>query len=139
MKTDKIKELVTKDIPIEEEIIGIFRATYSPSLYWLLIIGPMAFLGNRDYIIVITDKHIHLNRIDFFFDDIEAKDIFNYNEISNLTLEKNLVTQNLLINFNNERILKLKAYLPKKKKKKDNLLISNEVLDFLASEDRHYV
>ena len=66
MDKEQIKEeLIIPKIGSGEELVGFFQANWMPSFWWVLLIGPLVFLGTRTYYVGITNLGIHFNKITF--------------------------------------------------------------------------
>jgi len=139
MNNEKLKKIALENIPQDEEIIGIFKGNSSLPWTWFFLVGPIVFLGIRTYIVVVTDLHIYFNRLDPYIDVIESNDVFEYNEIKKLKFKKHGATQNLFIDFNNDRSIKLQTVMPKKKPKKNKLQLTREVFDFLKTKEEYRI
>lgn len=109
MDKDKVlNEVITPQLQQDEQLIGFFQAQYTPSLWWILLIGPLLFLGVRLYFVAITNKGLYFYRIGIL-GETNTLDYFTWDEITSLTLGSGFLTIPFKLRFFNERKLKLKV------------------------------
>jgi len=109
MNFEKIKdEIVIPQLSDSEELIGYFRAIYTPSLWWVFFIGPLIMFGSKAYIIVVTDEGLHFNKFNLMNKPI-CHDFFKYEEISELLIQDRLLSALFKVSFTNGRKIKLAA------------------------------
>jgi len=111
MNKEQIKnDLILPRLKQDEELIGFFQATYTPSLVLLLLSGLLWGMGMRTYLVAVTNQGIHLHRLSLFGKP-ETYNFFSYAEISEIKLGKGFLQAPLQIVFSNGRKLTLKAQL----------------------------
>jgi hypothetical protein len=111
MNKEQIKnDFILPRLKQGEELIGFFQASYTPSIGWFFLIGPLMFLGMRIYYVAVTNQGIHLHKLSFF-DKPETYNFFPYAEISKIKLGKGFLQAPLQMVFSNSRKLTLKAQL----------------------------
>jgi hypothetical protein len=116
MDKDKaLNELIIPQLRSEEQLIGFFQAQYLPSMWWILLIGPLLFLGMRMYYIAVTDQGLYLHKFNMP-GGISSSDYFVWNEIVALHLGSGLLQAPLKLEFINGTKIKLRAQLKGVKK-----------------------
>jgi hypothetical protein len=108
---DKIKnELILPHLKSEEELIGFFQATYTPSMWWYFLIGPLSLFAMRTYLIAVTNKGLQFHKFTMWGKP-DTYDFFSYPEMNTLKLGSGFLQAPLKVTFVNGRALKLKAQL----------------------------
>lgn len=111
MDKEKIKnDLILPHLNQDEELIGFFQATYLPSFWWFLLIGPFIALGMRIYYVAVTNRGLHLYKLNFFGKQ-DTYNFFSYNEITKINLGDGLIQAPLQLSFSNGKKLTIKAQL----------------------------
>lgn len=109
-KDRALNEVITPQLRNGEQLIGFFQAQYLPSLWWILLIGPLLFLGMRMYYVAVTDQGLYLHKLGML-GGISSSDYFTWEEIIGLQLGSGLLQAPFKLKFANGRKLKLKAQL----------------------------
>ena len=104
------EELIILKMKSGEELVGFFQANWMPSFWWVLLIGPLVFLGARTYYVGITNLGIHFNKITFFGKPAKYN-YFTWDKIDNLKLGEGILTIPLKLGFSNGRKIKFNAQL----------------------------
>ena len=131
MKVGEAKTLLAH-IPEDEQVIGMCRGIREISLWGFFFIGPLIFLANREYIIIATDKHLYLYRIDPMTDDVEQKDVFSYEEITTIHSKRYKRAYRIYIFFENGRSITLRTTRPHAEEECTKLQLSIKMHDFLT-------
>jgi hypothetical protein len=113
-----------------EELIGFFQATYTPSLWWVILIGPLIYMGMRNYYVAVTNLGIHLYKLNFF-GKLDTYNFFYYTEISEIKISKGFLQATLKLVFSNGRKLALKAQL---KGPESAAKLDDQTVEFLLSK-----
>lgn len=111
MNKEQIKnDFILPRLKQGEELVGFFQASYTPSIGWFFLIGPLTFLSMRIYYVAVTNQGLHLHKLGFL-GKAETYDFFSYAEISKIKLGKGFLQAPLQLVFSNGRKLALKAQL----------------------------
>lgn len=109
MDKEKIKnDLILPHLNQGEELIGFFQATYLPSLWWYLLIGPFFALDMRIYYVAVTNRGLHLYKLNFFGKQ-DTYNFFPYSEFTKIKLCDGLIQAPLQLSFTNGKKLTIKA------------------------------
>ena len=110
--------LIDPKLKPEEELIGLFLATYWPSYWWLSLAAVTApiglcfwFFGIRNYYVAVTTQGMHFHKMRYGLGKRNTYSCFSWNEITKLKLGKGFMTASLKLKFSNGRKLKLKPTL----------------------------
>lgn len=103
-------ELILPNLKQGEELIGFFIATYTPSILWLFLIGPIMFLGTRTYVVGVSDIGLHLHKLTFLGKPNSYKFV-QYSDLASIKLKKGLLQAPLKMKFTNGDKLTLAAQL----------------------------
>ena len=108
MKKDIAEAHIRQHIPSDETLIGFFQAMLPLKIWLFILIGPLACLSMRFYFIGVTDKGVHLFRLNMM-GKFNNHDFFTYDEIDSLKIGKGLLQTPLLFIFTNKRKFKCRA------------------------------
>ncbi len=131
---DKVKvlEKYGKSLLDDEALIGHIHATSSPA--WRYLFGPLGMiLFNKFYVLVVSDKKIHFNRLNQL-GKIALTDSFTYDEIERLEMKKGMVKYTLRFYFKNGNKLRLRAQHMAFSEKIREKLISSQALSHLQEK-----
>ncbi len=117
----------------EESLFGIFEGIYTPPLRYFWFIGPLAFIAQRQYIIAMTDKAIHINRIDAISDELEMHNSFPYNHV-HMGFAQSLILMRPMLVFHLPygRTLRLRIADKSRTQKANSLGITEELKEFIT-------
>ena len=114
---DKSKALVhvKENLTEADSLLGLFQATKPFKIWLFLILGPLAVLSVRTYIIAVSEQGIYFHRLNLMgkFTDF---DFFTYNEINQVKFGKGWLQCPAAFLFFNDRRLYVKAQLKGVKK-----------------------
>ena len=108
--TDKaqIKALIEKGLSPGEPLVGFFMAQRRPPIWLYLLIGPLAALSIRMYLVGVTDKRLHFHKLNLM-GKVSAHDTFTFGEIKSVKFGRGLLTVPMAYVFPRGRKLKLHA------------------------------
>jgi hypothetical protein len=116
MDKEKINnEFILPRLKQDEELVGFFQASYTPSLGWFFLIGPLMFFGMKTYYVAVTNRGIHLHKLSLL-GKLETYNFFSYAEISKMKLGKGFLQAPLQMVFTNGRKLMIKVQMKGVKK-----------------------
>jgi hypothetical protein len=108
MKREKAKTLIEGFLERGDRFIDCFVATRSPSLFWYFLIGPLAAMGFRQYLVGVTEQGVQFHRMNLL-NKPTVRDFFRYDEIESFLHRKGWLLDRVTFHFNSGRKLKLKA------------------------------
>ena len=129
MSLKTVVEKAQRDVKPGEEIKGAFIANCMPAIIWYFIIGPLAAIMMRQYIVTLTDRRIYFTSLNMF-QKIIVTDDFEYTEIECPPFKGKFFTRIAKFNLNGRN---LKLTIPFRKKNKENIL-GPETLEYLLGK-----
>ena len=110
MHKDEVQKHIEKHLAEGDELIGFFQATYTPSLWWFLLVGPLMFVGVRSYFICVSKQGIYFYKLTFV-GKFQNADFFKYDEIKSVKLGKGFMARPMVFRFANGKKLKVAGQL----------------------------
>jgi hypothetical protein len=103
---------VFRELNEQAECRGIFVANCVPSIWWYLIIGPLASIRMKQYIISLFDEAIHFTRLDMWGKVLHTDEL-KYEDITTHSLRDGMISKKWKISINDN---KMKLLVPFRKK-----------------------
>jgi len=127
MHKDESLILLKNNFSNGEELIGFFMAQRPFKIWLFFLIGPLAALSMKSYIIAVTNKGMHFQALNLI-GKFSQHDFFDYNEIDSFSIGRGILQIPMKYMFTSGRKLKIKA---QKKGRESVAKINDETLDFL--------
>ena len=108
MKKEQAEALVRTNMSEGEQLVGFFNATYTLSIWWFLLIGPLLALGTRVYVVGVTDRGVHFHKLSLFGKP-DQNDFFAFADITRLRIGNLGLVFRMAFLFSNKRKLKINA------------------------------
>lgn len=108
MNKDEAETLIRENLSEEEKFVGFFMATYLPTFWWFLLVGPLFFLGMRYYFVGVTDKGFHFHKLGLMGKP-QQHDFFTFEEVARLKIGSRVLSYRMDFLFSNKRKLKINA------------------------------
>jgi hypothetical protein len=109
MNTDREKvknEIILPNLKADEQLIGFFQGMSTPSFDWIILLGPLMYLGMAAYYVAVTSNGLHFHKQKSLFKPAQYN-FFPYAEIKKLKLSKGILKSTLNVELTNGRKLKL--------------------------------
>jgi len=129
MHKDEVQKHIVKHLAVGDELIGFFQATYTPSFWWFLLVGPLMFMGVRVYFVGVSKQGLYFYRLTFMGKFRDA-DFFTYDEIESAKVGEGILARPMVFRFKNGKKLKVKGQLKGVEKV---ATLTPEVSDYLRS------
>ena len=128
MHKDESLILLKNNFSNGEELIGSFMAKRPFKIWLFFLIGPLAVLSMKWYLIAVTNKGMHFQSLNLI-GKFSQHDFFDYNEIDSFSIGRGILQITMKYMFTSGRKLKIKA----QKKGRENYKINDITLDFLKN------
>ena len=110
MHKDEVQKHIEKHLAEGDELIGFFQATYTPSFWWFVLVGPLMFAGIRTYFIGVSKQGLYFYKLTLMGKFREA-DFFKYDEIESAKVGGGILARPMVFRFANGKKLKVKGQL----------------------------
>jgi len=125
MHKDLAKIEIEKHMQNDESLVGFFMAVKRPPFLLFFLMGPLASLGFRTYVVGVTNLGIHFHKLDIW-GKFSQHDFFAFNEIKDIRVGKGYLQTPIKYTFVNGEKLKIfaqKKGVEKIAKISDNVII----------------
>lgn len=108
MNKEQVKAAIEKSLKPDEQLLGFFIAQKHPPFWYYLLLGPLAALALRGYLVGVTNKGIHFHKMNLM-GKLSQHDIFAFDEIKTFKVGSGLIQLPLTFTFSNGQKLNIKA------------------------------
>jgi hypothetical protein len=128
---NKLNKIISSTLIKDEKIIGHFLARNCVRIIWYFLAGPFAVLGNRNYVIVVTDRAVHFH-LRGLVNQLIHTDIFMFDEIESYHIGQStlLIRPEIDFHFKNGNNILLEVTTKPSIKNTDNYL-SERIISYL--------
>ncbi|MDA0782513.1 MAG: hypothetical protein O2970_10340 [Proteobacteria bacterium] len=129
----KYDEIVGRTLSNDEKLMGVFTGCKHVAFVWFFIVGPLAPLGYRNYLIAVTSKAIHFHLLGFVGQHTNT-DILKFDEIRNFKIGQSriVIRPQLSFYFNNGNEIDLQVIIKSRAKNK-NIYLNEEIINHLKN------
>lgn len=107
--TTQQQEIISTQVPQDEEVAGQFTATARPPMALYFIVGAFSSFFTKSYIVTVTDKKVYFTKTNFLTAKTEHTDAFAYDEIEKATLKTGKLLAKFKLKFRNGNKLVLQV------------------------------
>ena len=114
MKKNKAEKHIVENLTKGDDLVGLFLGTQPPKFWLFFVVGPLAVLSIKQYLVGVSKKGLYFHRLNLL-GKFSNCDFFEFGDVKSIKIGTGILQKPLSFQFNNGRKLKIKALIKGRK------------------------